>query len=584
MSENNKKQKFKKNHFIIVVSIFLISLFLALPTAMRSNNNDVTTISYNDFLKMVDEKAVKEISINFTEPTFTFKDNNDEIKKTDNPRTENFKEFLLTKDIKIIELNSKVSNIISNTIQNLIFVVIFVLMSRKVMGSISNKNSNIENCVDELHLSLNDVVGCEEQKEEIQSLVTFLKTPEKYVAAGAKFPKGVILYGPPGTGKTLIAKAIAGEANVSFFSISGSDLMEKFVGVGAERVRKLFANAKKKGKCIIFIDEIDAIGSKRGLDNNGERDLTINALLTELDGFKGRDGILVIAATNRFEILDDALIRPGRFDKHISIPLPDKKDRFKLFKKYTSNKKLADDVDLKQLVKMTYKFSGADIESLINEATILSVNNNCDVVNMSNLNDAYYKILMKGHKKKNGHNDEKTKELIAYHEAGHALVAKLLTNSEVSNVSIIPSTSGAGGVTFIIPPQDVLLSKADIHNNIQIKFGGRAAELILKGNEDFITTGASNDIETATLLIKETINTYGMDETIGMLNLKVLDVNSDDVFERAKVLAKRLYEDTVILLQENKNTLISIADALIEFEIIDEKLLDSIINSSQKIS
>jgi ATP-dependent metalloprotease FtsH len=428
--------------------------------------------------------------------------------------------------------------------------------------------------------NFSSVAGCEETKEEMRCLVDFLKNPQRYTDMGAKLPKGIVFYGPPGTGKTLMAKAIAGEADVPFFAVSGSDFIEKYVGVGAKRVRELFSKARKSAPCIIFIDEIDCVGGVRNNESNEERYQTVNALLSEMDGFSGREGIIIIAATNRLDILDEALIRPGRFDRHTAISLPDKKDRQEILKVHARNKKINKDVSLEEIAKLTVGFSGAGLESLLNEAAILAVNHNKTEITREEIDDAFFKIIVKGDKKKNrkDHRQEEV-NLVAWHEAGHALVTKLLTDNEVPTVTIIPTTSGFGGATFRTPKKEGLLSKRDLFNDVKITYGGRIAEKIFFGNDYDITTGASNDIRVATQQIRRIINDYGMSDTFGMVNLNELapDKSNQGQIEEAIKLSKKLYDETEVLLKFNVAVLKAIAEALIENETLNETELDKII-------
>lgn len=432
-------------------------------------------------------------------------------------------------------------------------------------------------------ITFKDVAGHKEVKKDLKFLIDFMKNPEKYRKMGARMPKGIIFYGPPGTGKTLLAKAIAGEAKVPFFSVSGSDFVEKYVGVGAKRVRELFKKAREKAPCIIFIDEIDAVGRQRGQTENSEVDQTINALLTELDGFNSSEGIVVIAATNRVDMLDSALTRPGRFDRHIAIPLPEQEERLELLKLHSKNKKLGADVSLEKLAKMTIGFSGADLENLLNESAILAVSREKEEITMEEIDEALFKIILKGNKKPNDKNSEDYK-LIAYHEAGHALCAKLLTNKSIPKVTIIGSTSGAGGVTFMTP-KDGLHTKEDLINEIKISYAGRAAEYLYTKNINRVTTGAAQDIKQATNYIIKMINEFGMNDEIGMIDLSYFKSSGErEVLREAIKLSKQLYEETVELLRKNYDVLRRIAERLIEKETILEDELDSLIFNSYAIA
>ncbi len=427
------------------------------------------------------------------------------------------------------------------------------------------------------NITFKDIEGCAELKRDAQGLISYLKNPYKYEAAGARMPKGVILYGPPGTGKTLTAKAIAGEAGVPFLSVSGSDFVEMYVGVGAKRVRELFEEANKNAPCIIFIDEIDAIAGKRGTSQNSERDQTINAILTEMDGFSSNKGVMILAATNRLDMLDSAILRPGRFDKHLAVPLPNKEEREAILKLHAKNKKLDESVDLKVLAAQTTGFAGAGLESLLNEATLLAVNAGKKFVSQSEIDRAFFKVVMEGDIK-DGQEKRGSKELelVAWHEAGHTIITKLLTNDEVSKVTILSSTSGAGGVTFHNPKEGEFFSKKDLENRIAIAYGGRAAEEILFGDHEHVTVGASSDIQQASQQIKDYIMKYGMTEKFGMLDISTFDYQSmsnDDIVEEASKIANKIYDYTLQTLRDNYDALKRVAEALLEREtLLDEEV------------
>ena len=421
-----------------------------------------------------------------------------------------------------------------------------------------------------------DVQGIDELKPDLYRLVDCLKNPKKYEELGARMPKGMVLYGPPGTGKTLIAKAIAGTAGVPFISASGSDFIEMYVGVGAQRIRSLYKEARAKAPCIVFIDEIDAIGGKRGMAQNSERDQTINALLTELDGFAGSEGILTICATNRLDMLDSALIRPGRFDKQLAVPLPDRAGRFAILTKHARNKRLAEDVDLTRLAEKTVDFSGAELEALLNESALIAISRKSKFITNDDIEEAFFRMLMKGNKRKGIRNEEENR-LVAYHEAGHALATKLLTEDEIASVTIVGSTSGAGGVTIRTPKETVVQSKKYLRNLIKVMYAGRAAEYILLQDDDEITTGASADIEQATNLIKNYIGTYGMGEN-GMLALRAFENTDKEILKEAATMANTLYQETIDLLHKNSDKLDAIANELIVNESIEGDMIDAIIS------
>ena len=576
----NWLNKYKKYlpFIVILLSISMTSYWIV------NNEGKIKEIKYTEFLEMIEKEMVENAFINFKDAKFRVEDKEGNLYVTDNPKDENFKKVLLENNVKVTELSTDGKDRFISFVMSMMPLTIMLLFAKKFMKSsdmFNNKKMN-QPKEDIPNINFSDIAGNQEAKEDMQFLVNFLKNPKTYIEMGAKLPKGVILYGPPGTGKTLTAKAIAGEAGVPFFSVSGSDFVEMYVGMGAKRARDLFENARKKAPCIIFIDEIDAVGSMRGMDRNSEKDQTINALLNEMDGFSGKEGIIVIAATNRIENLDNALIRPGRFDKHIAINLPEAKDRLEILKVHAKNKKLSEEVDLEELSSLTIGFSGAGLESLLNEATIIAVNKGKSVVTREDIDDAYFKIVMQGDKKKNrAERPKKELEIVAWHEAGHALLSKLITDNEVPKVTIISSTSGPGGVTFSIPKKMGLFSKRELINRIKVSYAGRVAEYLLLGNEDEITTGASQDIKQATELIYQMINDFGMTEKFGMI--RVSDISAEDktlLLEEATKISKKLYQETLDLLTENIDKLRAVANALIEKETLNEKELDEIIFSN----
>lgn len=575
-------KKFNKKIILGILFIVLLS-GIAYFTII---NTDITSkpqqISYTQFQEMVKENEIKHVEINLTDGKFSFSDTNGTQYITDNPKTQNFKAYLLNSNISVNEVsgNSLWKSLLLNIIPLLLWVVIiFFFMKKfaKVSPIQTNKNSKPVSS----NVKFTDIAGNEEAKEDTMFIVNFLKDPKKYVEMGAKLPKGVLLLGPPGTGKTLLAKAVAGEAGVPFFSISGSDFVEMFVGVGAKRVRALFDEAKKNAPCIIFIDEIDAIGTERSNGSTGgdsEKNQTINAILTEMSGFNATDGVMVIAATNRDEILDKALTRPGRFDRKVTIGLPEIKDRLNILKVHAKNKKIADDIDFNIIAKNTIGFSGAGLETLLNEAAINAVNREHTSITNEDMDDAFFNMVMKGSKKKKDFERKESEiALVAWHEAGHALIAKL-RNKSVTSVTIVPSTSGAGGVTFIPPEKLGLHSKSELIDEVYTCYGGRAAEFLLLKSEDQITTGAASDIKQGTNIIKSMIKHYGMTSKYGLLNLDLFDnVDEHEIIQLAADMSRQFYEETLNLLSDNKDKLQLIAEKLIEQETVSELQLDEII-------
>jgi cell division protease FtsH len=439
-----------------------------------------------------------------------------------------------------------------------------------------------------------DVAGIEEVKEEVKEVVDFLTNPQKYTKIGAKIPKGILLVGPPGTGKTLLAKAIAGEAGVPFFSISGSDFVEMFVGVGASRVRDLFEQGKKNAPCIIFIDEIDAVGRQRGAGLGGghdEREQTLNQLLVEMDGFESNEGIIVLAATNRPDVLDPALLRPGRFDRQIVVPLPDVKGRLEILKVHTKKVPLGDDVDLEKIARGTPGFSGADLSNLVNEAALLAARRNSEKVYMIDFESAKDKVLM-GVERKSMVLSEAERKITAYHEAGHALVAKLTPSTDpIHKVSIIPR-GRALGVTQQLPLDDrYTYSKDYLYGTLKVLLGGRVAEEIALQT---MTTGAGNDLERATELARKMVTEWGMSERMGPLTFgkreehvflgreiakhrDYSDKTAEEIDEETKRIVTEAYHQTKELLEKNRNLLDAIAKALLERETLEANEIDQII-------
>ena len=425
-------------------------------------------------------------------------------------------------------------------------------------------------------VKFSDVEGIEELKQDVMRLVDCLQRPDKYARIGAKPPKGVILYGPPGTGKTLIAKAIAGEAGVPFISAVGSDFVEKYVGVGAARVRDLYKKARKSSPCVVFIDEIDAVASKRGSSENSERDQTVNALLSELDGFKATDNIITICATNRLDMLDSAFKRAGRFDLKLAVGLPDKASRINILKIHSKAKLLSDDVELELIANKTVGFSGAELESLLNEAALIAVTKDHFAITPDDVNDAFFKIVTQGNKKPRESVTE-VNQVIAWHEIGHTLASKLLTDDTVSSVTIIGSASGAGGVTFRAPKDDNMLqTKQYLESSIKVLFAGRAAEELYYGDSNMITVGARQDIVQATSLIKDYLGIYGMGSK-GMLDVSQFSNDSLSILEEAESLAARLYSEILDQLGMHRVLMETMVAALLAKETLEEEEVNDLV-------
>ena len=598
---------------IISLSLALIIYIISNATAEKATKDypsvtEYKEVPYTTFKKHIKNKDIDVVYYNSNYKQFPNIFGDGKIKiKTQNPTINEFYVYMLNNDMIIRDValfNTKESIVESrNMILNifyfiLIFPIIFLYLNsflhRFNMGvyingddledGSSNKSISLRKHKDDKVLNkntktFNDIAGLHEVKKDITSLVDFLKNKKKYEKVGAKLPKGVILYGPPGTGKTLLAKAVANEAGVPFFYMSGSDFIEKLVGVGAKRVRELFDKARKNSPCIVFIDEIDTIGSKRSSQQHSEDRKTINALLTEMDGFKESDGIIVIGATNRLEDLDSALTRPGRFTDKFCVSLPETpKERLEVLNMYCKNKNIGDDIDLDALSKELIGFSPAKIEALLNEAAIISVQRGKGYITKSEIDSAMYKILLNGHEREDqSERDKNELNVVAWHEAGHALIGKIC-GKEVTKVTIISSTSGAGGVTFSTPRNNTLHSLSNLKDEVMELYGGRIAEYIYF-NEDKskITTGASNDIERATSIIDNIVTKYGFLDKFGMINMETANVNRDYILKEKIKLAKDIEQMTYNLLKSNVDVLKRIAESLMENETITGDELDALI-------
>ena len=456
---------------------------------------------------------------------------------------------------------------------------IFMVVLRKsagAQGQALNFGKTKANQVRDIKVRFNDVAGAEEEKQELQEIVDFLKHPKKYTDIGARIPRGVLLVGPPGTGKTLFAKAVAGEANVPFFSISGSDFVEMFVGVGASRVRDLFEQAQKNMPCIIFIDEIDAVGRQRGAGlggGNDEREQTLNQLLVQMDGFEANSSIIVMAATNRADILDPALMRPGRFDRQIYVNVPDVKGREEIFKVHSRNKPLASDINFKSLARLTPGFTGADIENILNESAILAARANRKVITMKDISEAVNKV-MAGPAKKSRLITESDKRITAYHESGHAIVAKCMKHcDDVHEVSIIPRGMAAGYTITLPENDDNHMTKGKLLDDIAMMLGGRAAEEIVIKD---ISTGASNDIQRATQLARRMVTEWGMSESIGNMYLGTSEEVAAKIDEEVKTIIDKQYQVALNILKENRSIMDVMVKALYEKETIYEDEINAL--------
>ena len=596
MQQVKKPKKPLIFYYVLVLLVMFVLNTFVVPGYLK---HQIKEVDYGTFLTMLDDKEVAMAQVE--DDVIYFTDNN-----KDNPTYYSTVPF--PNDTSLVDRlmasgcdfgavqeqdSSLFDQIILVVIQIAIFVAIGQILSRMLMkkmggGGLGNAmqfgKSNAKIYVaSETGIKFRDVAGEDEAKEQLQEIVDFLHNPAKYQAIGATIPKGALLVGPPGTGKTLLAKAVAGEAEVPFFSISGSEFVEMFVGMGAAKVRDLFKQANEKAPCIVFIDEIDTIGKKRdgsGMGGNDEREQTLNQLLTEMDGFDGSKGVVILAATNRPETLDPALLRPGRFDRRIPVELPDLIGREAILKVHAKKVKLGDDVDFHAMARAAAGASGAELANMINEAALRAVRSGRTYVNQSDLEESI-EVVIAGYQKKNAVLSDKEKLIVAYHETGHALVAALQSHSApVTKITIIPRTSGALGYTMQVEEHDqYLLSKEELENKIATYAGGRAAEALIFGS---ITTGASNDIEQMTKLARGMITRYGMSDEFGMMALETVNnqyMGGDTslacaaetvavVDEKVKAFLKKEYDKAMTLLTENKQQLHALAKYLYEKETI----------------
>lgn len=538
---NNKRSNFTRIYFIGMAIIIIVMLYYA-GSGLKSNN-----YKYNDLLNDLQEGKVTQLNISQNKEVPTGKvtvklqdgstkyvyitDVNQvisDIKDINDKTNQNIQPSIADVSRDSVFL----TNILPMLLMGVVIVVVIMMMNANAAGGNSKManfgKSRAKMVVEVKNMDFSKVAGLKEEKEELEEIVDFLKNPNKYIMLGARIPKGILLEGPPGTGKTLLAKATAGEAGVPFFTISGSDFVEMFVGVGASRVRDLFAEAKKNAPCIIFIDEIDAVARRRGTGMGGghdEREQTLNQMLVEMDGFGVNEGIIVMAATNRVDILDPAILRPGRFDRKVLVGRPDVKGRKEILEVHAKNKPIGDDVDLEQIARITSGFTGADLENLLNEASILAAKAGKHFLTQAEINQAMIKVGI-GKEKKSRIISEKEKRITAYHESGHAILFHVLPDvGPVHTVSIIPTGAGAAGYTMPLPGKDeMFLTKGKMLQDIMVSLGGRIAEELIL---DDITTGASQDIKQATATAKAMVTKYGFSEKLGLINY---DDESDDVF------------------------------------------------------
>ena len=613
MNRTIDKKTIKKG---LLPYLFLALIMLGVFYVVNILNNDVNVLTYNEFMTELNEGNIKEVEITARGSAYTY-----EVRGSlkDYKSNESFfarlplsdevmKKIVNASEAQDFKLEAEADPDSSSfwllVINVLPFVLVigfaFYFFSRQMAGNRSSLDfgkSKARLNSDTNKVTFKDVAGLKEEKEEVKEIIDFLKNPKKFQRLGARIPKGVLLFGPPGTGKTLLAKAVAGEANVPFYFISGSDFVELFVGVGASRVRDMFQQAKRNAPCLIFIDEIDAVGRQRGTGLGGghdEREQTLNQLLTEMDGFGANEGIIIIAATNRPDVLDPALLRPGRFDRQITVNLPDVKGREEILAVHAKNKVLADGITLGNLAKRTPGFSGADLENLLNEAALLAVRRNKDKITMSEIDEATDRVLM-GPAKTSHKYSENDRKLVAFHEAGHAVIGLKLDNAnDVQKVTIIPRGS-AGGYNMMVPSEEKLCStKTDLLEEITGLLGGRSAEEIVFGE---ITTGAHNDFEKATKIARAMVTEYGMSD-LGPLQFEQpsgsvflgRDYNkpqhfSNEVANEIDTEMRKIIDNCHMkakeIIKENRDLLNLIANALLEYETLTKEQIDYLVENGK---
>ena len=636
MNNNNNRSIFRSS--LLYILIFgAIVIFVGMFKG--DSKGPTADISYTEFMQSLKSGEVKEIKMQYTNSVYTItgeytnpKEQTTQEAKNQNglsifdnrtTKSTNFRTTVLPNDSTIKEINeaaqsknTKVESLpesstgvwISVLLQVVLplgvlgFLLYTMFMSQGGQGGRNNpmnfgKSRATNQKKQNVKVRFSDVAGAEEEKQELVEVVEFLKDPRKFTALGARIPAGVLLEGPPGTGKTLLAKAVAGEANVPFFSISGSEFVEMFVGVGASRVRDLFENAKKNAPAIIFIDEIDAVGRQRGAGMGGghdEREQTLNQLLVEMDGFEGTEGIIVIAATNRSDVLDPALLRPGRFDRQILVGRPDVKGREAILKVHARNKKLAKDVDLKVIAQQTPGFSGAELENLLNEAALVAARRDKNAIDALDVDEAHDRVIA-GPAKRDRAISKKEREMVAYHEAGHTIVGMVLSDARVVHKVTIVPRGRAGGYAIMLPKEDrFLMTKEELFEQVVGLLGGRAAEEFIFGVK---TTGASNDFEQATAIVRSMITEYGMVDELGTVqyegNHQVFigrdygqtkgysDQVAFEIDNAVRRIMKEAHEKALQILEEHKDQLELIAQKLLELETLDERTIKSLFETGE---
>ena len=604
MNEVHSPKKPLIFYYMVAMLLVMLFNFIAMPWLSQYQ---IQEVDYNTFVSMAEKGEIGRAEIQEADNRilFTSKDEKTIYKtamiSTDSQLVQRLLDAGVSTSGEEIEQTSLLMNILSWVAPILIFIALGQFMSRKLMQKMGGGNSMMFNMgksnakvyvKSAEGIRFDDVAGEDEAKENLTEIVNYLHDPSKYQEIGASMPKGVLLVGPPGTGKTMLAKAVAGEANVPFFSMSGSEFVEMFVGMGASKVRDLFKQAKEKAPCIVFIDEIDAIGKKRDgqIGGNDEREQTLNQLLTEMDGFEGNTGVIILAATNRPESLDPALTRPGRFDRRVPVELPDLKGREEILKVHAKKIKVAEDVDFNKVARMASGASGAELANIVNEAALRAVRDGRKFATQADLEESI-EVVIAGYQKKNAIMTDHEKRIVAYHEIGHALVAAKQTNSApVQKITIVPRTSGALGYTMQVDEGNhVLMSKEEIENKIATFTGGRAAEEVVFGS---VTTGASNDIEQATKLARAMITRYGMSDDFDMVTLETVTnqylggdaslacsaETQTRIDQQVVALVKREHQKALDILRENRTKLDELANFLYEKETITGEEFMGILN------
>ena len=633
MNTNNNRQIFRNGLMYIMIFVAIVGL---VSWFNQGSNGQTTEVSYTQFVQELKKGDIKEIKMQYANSVYTITGEYKEAKENTNTsskglaifdkrtsKTSNFKTTVLPNDGTVTEINNAAQQAgtqittlpesqsgiwLSLFLQLVVPLGIFGFLMFNLLSSQMGQggprgvmNFGRSKATDQnkqkVKVRFSDVAGAEEEKQELVEVVEFLKDPRKFTALGARIPAGVLLEGPPGTGKTLLAKAVAGEANVPFFSISGSEFVEMFVGVGASRVRDLFENAKKNAPAIIFIDEIDAVGRQRGTGMGGghdEREQTLNQLLVEMDGFEGTEGVIVIAATNRSDVLDPALLRPGRFDRQILVGRPDVKGREAILKVHARNKKLAKEVDLKVIAQQTPGFSGAELENLLNEAALVAARRDKTAIDKLDVDEAHDRVIA-GPAKKDRAISEKERKMVAFHEAGHTIVGMVLSDARVVHKVTIVPRGRAGGYAIMLPKEDrFLMTKKELFEQVVGLLGGRAAEEFIFNEK---TTGASNDFEQATGIVRSMITEYGMYDELGTVqyegNHQVFigrdygqtksysDQVAFEIDNAVRSIMKEAYAQALQILEEHKEQLTLIAEKLLELETLDERTIKALFETGE---